>query len=875
MADFPFDLELQPDEYDEELPPIETLPDGLVAIGESVQAPQEEPQLREFDDNLAEDMSDEELLLIAKDLIAKYDVDQSARDDWMSVYEKGLLTLRPEELGEGTGAATRSSRNMSTVHHPLLAETATQFQARAISELFPPSGPVGTVILGEATEELQNQATRVSIYMNYQLTEEMEEYFPDLDQMLFHLPLVGQTFKKCYFNPVLGRITSSFVQGADLVIDADATSLATAMRTTETIRITSQQYDEYVATGFYLEATTATEETTSDDAETMAQKVTGITTPASSEDDMVVLREAHCYLDVESKSEPNKPFVVTYFADTQQVVGVRRNWDVEDEKRFKKQVWYVSYKFLPGLGFYGYGLYHVIGGLGKAATGALRSLLDSAAFANLQGGFKLKGRMQGGEIEVAPGEFADIDAVVDDINKAIMPLPFKEPSQTMMALLQYVVEVGKRFANTADMNIADANQNTPVGTTMALLEENARVFSAIHKRLHNAQRQEFQLIAKLNGIYLPTKYPFRMKGVEDSYILAKDFDNRIDIIPTSDPSTFSSTQRIAQGQATMQMENAAPELYNKYVVHKRMHEALRTPNYEEFLLDPLDIERMDPVTENTAIMFGHPTKAYSDQDHKSHMIVLDNWYSRLPPEGQQLYQNQYIGHRAEHMALLYRAQVQAALGAPLPPLQDFKNPNERPPDIDPTTDAKIAEAAAHVINNSAQGQKPAPLGPPLPKMGGDKQPSPLEQARLMMQIESESIQMKTKADIESKMMKAQMDAQIKQSNAQMDMQIEQIKAQAKLEEARIKAQFSAETDQQKATAEVELMWAKANADIQIAREKADTYLQGEMARINTQIAMEEERTENQMELDRAKARTDQHIRLVEAHDKAEEFNDDG
>ena len=875
MADYALNTELQ-DEEELEIPPVMDLGDDLIEMDlgdKGFEDEDLEPRLREFDDNLAEDLEDEERLEIASDLAAKFTSDKRSRDEWQEVYEKGLESLRPDESDGDTARTMRSSRNMSTVVHPLIAETATQFQAKAINELYPAAGPVGAIVFGQTSPELQDQANRVSTYMNYQITEEMEEYFPDMDQMLFHLPLVGHTFKKSYFDTVLRRITSTFIQGADLVVDADATSLETALRTTETIRMSTQKFAEYVHAGFYMDVQLPSGNFNSVDESTTPQQIEGVSPESSSEEESVVLLECHCYLDIESKKgEPDKPFIVTYFEDTEEVVSIRRNWTENSSNEFKKCTWYVSYKFLPGLGFYGFGLYHIIGGLGKAATGALRSLLDAAAFANLQGGFKLKGRVGGGEIEIAPGEFTDIDAITEDINKAIMPLPFKEPSQTMMALLTYVVEVGRRFANTADINISDANQNTPVGTTVALLEENGKVFSAIHKRLHNAQRKEFKLIAKLNGMYLPAHYPFRMKGIEDGYILAKDFDERIDVVPTSDPSTFSSTQRIAQSQAAMQMLQAAPEMHNKYKVHKRMYEALRIPNYEEFLFDPNDIERMDPVTENVAIMNGAPVRAFIDQHHDSHIAVLDDWYQRLPPEGQQMFQNQYISHRSEHMSLLYRVQVEAAMGAPLPRLPNFKDPSDKPDDIDPITDAKIAEAAAQVVNNLKEKQ---PIGPALPKMGGGQNaaPNPMETARMMMQIETESIQAKTQADIQGRMQKAQMDMQIKQANAQMDLEIEKIKAEVKAQEALIKAQSQGQADQDKVMAEIQIAQAKADSEIQIAREKATAYLEGEMARVNSQIESEQIRAEQAREIKEVDAELDLQLKAESELSKIEDNTD--
>ena len=425
---------------------VEELPDGDVLIGDAEL--DEEIETSSFEENIAKELPQNVLNNIASELIDYFETDKAGRDEWEQRYKEGLKTLSMDG-NVVDDDEDRAVRGLSQVVHPIIAEAATQFQAKAINELFPARGPVGATILGEATEETQRQADRVSTYMNYQLTDEMTEYFPDLDQMLFHLPLVGQTYKKCWFDINLRRITSRFVQAEDFVIDAGATDLESAARYTHILRIPRHEYNQYVANGFYEPVSNLG----SPLEETTVQDIDGVDAVYSENYAPVELLEIHTFSDIlnEDEEDPDKPVVITIHKESESVVAIRRNWDEEDTN-LRKNVWFVSYKFLPGLGPYGYGLYHVIGGLGKAATGALRSLLDAAAFSNMTGGFKLRGRVKGGDMEIAPGEFTDIDAAVDDVKKAIMPLPFKEPSQTMMQLLQFVVTTGKQFANTIESN---------------------------------------------------------------------------------------------------------------------------------------------------------------------------------------------------------------------------------------------------------------------------------------------------------------------------------------------------------------------------------------------------------------------------------------
>jgi hypothetical protein len=514
-----------------------------------------------FDANLAEDMSDKELNNSASALITYYNNDREARSEWEERYKKGLKTLDPDG-GMEESEDERATRGLSIVVHPMIAEAATQFNAKAIAELYPSGGPVKTVIVGEPNEELEDQSRRVREYMNYQITQEMPEYFPDLDQMLFHLPLVGQTFKKVWWDSTMDRQCSQFVKAEDFVVAPESKDLYTSLRYTHVIRIPKNDYNRYVQSGYYLPS-----DDTGGDIDPSGDTIGDIEGVDQygddSQDEVMTLLEMHVYdnfeddIDDDDQNAVGIPYVVTVDYDNENIVSIRRNWREEDDMK-KRRDWFVSYKFLPGLGFYGFGLYHLIGGLGKAATGSLRALLDSAAFSNMQGGFKLRGRVSGGEVQVNPGEFVDLDATVDDVNKAIMPLPFKEPSSSLFSLLGFIVDAGQRFASTADLNVGDVNPNAPVGSTVALIEQGSKAFSAIHKRLHYAQGQEFKLIADLNAENLPEQFTFSLIG-SSSEIMAADFNDRIDILPVSDPNIFSSAQRIAQAQAILQMAQSAPE----------------------------------------------------------------------------------------------------------------------------------------------------------------------------------------------------------------------------------------------------------------------------------------------------------------------------
>ena len=763
----------------------------------------------EFDSNLAEEISEKELKAKASSLIKMYEEDREARSDWEERYKAGLRTVDPDG-GMSEEEDARASRGLSTVVHPMIAEAATQFNAKAIAELYPSGGPVKSIIVGNPDEEVEEQARRVKDYMNYQITQEMPEYFPDLDKMLFQLPLVGHAFKKVWWDANLDRQCSKFVKAEDFVVAPESTDLYTSQRYTHLIRMPRNDFNKYVAAGWYLNSEYSGDGI--DPSGDTTEDIEGVD-PYSNSDETMTLLEMHVYdsfdgIDGAEDSDGDDnvvgvPYVITVDYDAEKVLSVRRNWDAEDEK-MKRLDWFVSYPFLPGVGFYGFGLYHLIGGLGKAATGSLRALLDSAAFANMQGGFKLKGRVTGGELQINPGEFADLDATVDDVNKAIMPLPFKEPSGALFNLLGFITEAGQRFANTSDMNVGDVNPNAPVGTTVALIEQGSKSFSAIHKRLHYAQGQEFKLLAKLNAKYLPDQFEFALSGSSE-VIYAADFDARIDVIPVSDPNIFSTAQRIAQAQSILQMANAAPQLHNIYEAYKRMYEAIRIPNIDQILIEPKEAVRLDPIDENMSVMYGKPIRAFPEQDHDSHIAVHMQFMqdpSLAGNPGAAAMQPLLVAHIAEHVALLYRQRMQASIGVPMPTMPNLRDPDFEFEDIDPAMDMIISQKAAQVVAKSPQMEAIKPLA----ALAGQQQQNPLEYAQQLAQFEAQALQARTQAQIATDQAKAKNAMDIKQAQARQDMEIEMAKAQADLQ-AKV---------------------AKLEADLQIEREKNAAKLQMEM-----------------------------------------------
>ena len=782
---------------------IEDIGNNEVLVGDPSLDVVEETQ-SDFDENLAEQIDAKELVKIASDLITSYEADKEARSDWEYRYKQGLETVDTHG-GQEEEENQRATRGLSNVVHPMIAEAATQFNAKAIAELYPSGGPVKTVIVGDPSEEVEEQARRVKDFMNYQITQEMPEYFPDLDQMLFQLPLVGHTFKKVWWDANLDRQCSQFVKAEDFVVSPESKDLYTSNRYTHIIRMPKNDFNKYVKAGFYLPSKYNGDDI--DPSGDIGSEIEGVDPYGDSSDEMMTLLEVHSYqtfdgIDGGNEDEENLvslPYVVTIDYDSEAIVSVRRNWNEEDEQQ-KRRDWFVSYKFLPGTGFYGFGLFHMIGGLGKAATGALRALLDSAAFANMQGGFKLKGRVTGGELQINPGEFADLDATVDDVNKAIMPLPFKEPSNTLFNLMTAITDAGRRFASTADLNVGDVNPNAPVGSTVALIEQGSKSFSAIHKRLHYSQGQEFKLLSKLNAEYLPESFQFSIGGTSQT-IFAKDFDDRIDVIPVSDPNIFSTAQRIAQAQAVLTMSQQSPQLHDVYEAHKRMYEAIRINNIDEILKKPDEASRIDPVSENMSLMYGKSIRAFPEQDHESH-IAVHLQFAQDPSlagnPGAAGMQPLLIAHIAEHIALLYRQKMEAGIGMALPMLPNLRDPKFRFEDIDPQLDMMISQRAAEVVAKSPEMDAIAPLAQMMQRQQQQQQQNnPLQYAAQLAKLEADALKARTEVQIQADQAKAQQKLAISEAEAKQDLQIEQAKLQQDLQAKVAKLELELQIEREK------------------------------------------------------------------------------
>ena len=619
----------------------------------------------------------------------------------------------------------------------------------------------------------------------------------------------------------MDRQCSQFVKAEDFVVAPESKDLYTSTRYTHVIRMPKNDFNRYVKNGYYLPSKYGEGDGVDPSGDVIGE-IEGVDQYDDSEDNVMTLLEMHVYdlfdgIDGEEMDDGDPddnavaiPYVITIDYDSQAVVAVRRNWHQDDEMK-KRRDWFVSYKFLPGLGFYGFGLYHMIGGLGKAATGSLRALLDSAAFSNMQGGFKLRGRVQGGDMQISPGEFVDLDSTVDDVNKAIMPLPFKEPSGSLFNLLGFMVDAGQRFASTADLNIGDVNPNAPVGSTVALIEQGSKAFSAIHKRLHYAQGQEFKLLAALNAENLPDEFSFSQAGAAE-IIYRADFDDRIDIVPVSDPNIFSTAQRIAQAQAVLEMARSAPQFHDLYAAYKRMYEAIRIPNIDEILIKPEEAVLMDPIDENMSVLYGKGIRAFPEQDHEAHIAVHMQFMqdpSLAGNPGAKAMQPVLIAHIAEHIALLYRQRMEASIAMPMPPLPDFKDPEFKFKAVDPEMDRLISQRAAQVVQAAPQMKQIQALTGG--QQQGQEQGNPLQYAQQLAQLETEALKARTTAQIEADRAKAKSTIEIKQAEARQDMEIDAAKAQQDMQAKITKLQAELQLEREKNAAKIQ-MEAMKNAN---------------------------------------------------------------
>ena len=612
--------------------------------------------------NLAEIIDDDVLGEISSELRSLYEEDMESREDWEEAYTKGL-----DLLGIKYQERTQPFEGASGVTHPLIAESVTQFQAQAYKELLPAGGPVKTQVLGSKTMEKEAQASRVKNFMNYQVTEVMEEFDPDTDQMLFYLPLSGSTFKKVYFDPTKARAVSAFVPAEDLVVSYSATDLNTAPRVTHVLRMDGNQLRKMQVAGIYKDVEVTVDDNVDDQVRDKVDELEGLSKGYT--DDIHTVLEMHVDLDLEGfedigadgqPTEIKLPYVVTIDHGSGEILSITRNYDANDSLKRKRQ-YFVHYKFLPGLGFYGFGLIHMIGGLGRAATSILRQLIDSGTLANLPSGFKARGiRIRNDDEPLSPGEFRDIDAPGGDIRNSIIPLPFKEPSGTLAQLLASLIEGGRRFVSIADQQIGDGAKSgdMPVGTTVALLERGMKVMSAIHKRLHYAQKTEFRLLARIFAENLPPVYPYEVAGAP-SEIKAQDFDGRVDVIPVSDPNIFSMSQRVTLAQTQLQLAQSNPQIHNLHEAYKRMYQALEVQNIDEILPAKKEPKPTSPSIENAKGMQGELLTAFQQQDHDAH-IMAHIAFMKLPlvSTSPNIYAI-FMGHLQDHVSMKARLTVMA------------------------------------------------------------------------------------------------------------------------------------------------------------------------------------------------------------------------
>ena len=633
-------------------------------------------------DNLAELLPEDITDPIGSELVENYMDYKSSRKEWEQAYTTGL-----DLLGFKYENRTEPFQGASGATHPVLAEAVTQFQAGAYKELLPAEGPVRTQIVGNPDREKEAQANRVKDYMNYELMEKMNEYEPEFDQMLFHLPLAGSTFKKIYYDDLLGRAVSKFVPADDLVVPYSATSLEDAEAIIQIIKMSENDLRKQQVNGFYSDIELEKPQSvTKDEVENKERELEG-SKKTGKQETIYTLLECHVNLDLEGFEDKDAelnptgiklPYIVTVDETSRKVLAIRRNYEPTDPKRNKIQ-YFVHFKFLPGLGFYGFGLIHMIGGLSRTATAALRQLLDAGTLSNLPAGFKQRGiRVRDEAAPLQPGAFRDVDAPGGNLRDAFMTLPYKEPSTTLLQLMGVVVQAGQRFAAIADMQVGEGNQGAAVGTTVALLERGSRVMSAIHKRLYAGMKQEFRLLAKVFKTYLPPVYPFDVVGGKRE-VKQMDFDDRVDILPVADPNIFSMAQRISMAQTELQLATSQPQLHNLYQAYRKMYEALGVKNIDQILPPPAPSQPMDPSLEHINALGGKPFQAFRAQDHRahitSHLTFMSTNMVRNNPQIMAAIQKNIL----EHISLMAQEQVELEFAEAIQQIQMLQQQAQQDP----------------------------------------------------------------------------------------------------------------------------------------------------------------------------------------------------
>ena len=750
------------------------------------------------DDNLAEAMDDRDLDALASELVGSFRSDKESRADWERSYVKGLdlLGLKHEDR-------TTPWDGACGVFHPLLTESVIRFQSQSIQEIFPASGPVKTKVVGVIDADKEKQAERVQDYLNYLLTEKMSEYRSETEKMLFSLPLAGSAFRKVYYDPSLGRPCSMFVPAEDFVVSYGASDLTTCERSTHVMKKSSNDIRKLQVSGFFRDVDLPSP---APDVDPVEQKYNELTGDSNSYDydDRHTLLEMHVNLDLVGFEDTEGgeetgialPYVVTIDLSSRTILSIRRNWYEEDARKLKREH-FVHYQYMPGLGFYGFGLIHMIGGLAKSATSLLRQLVDAGTLSNLPGGLKSRGlRIKGDDTPILPGEFRDVDVPGGTIRDNISFLPYKEPSNVLYQLMGDIVEEGRRFASAGDVKAADMNAEAPVGTTLALLERAMKVMSAVQARLHASMRVELRILTHVVRDFGPDQYPYATKG---DPIVPEDFDDRVDIIPVSDPNAGTMAQRIMQYQAALQLAAQAPEMYDMPLLHRQMLEVLGIRDADKIVPTDADMKPTDPVSENMNLLNGKPVKAFIYQDHEAHIqthmsLLQDPQVMEVmakSPNAKKA-QAELAAHVQEHLAFQYRQGVEKELGVPLPP------PDESlPEDIEYRISQLVAPAAAQLSGKAQREQQ-------------------MEQAQKQMQDPLIQIQMQ--------------ELQIKQADVQRKAQAEMARIQLDMQKAMAKSQL----DQAKLEQEKDIQTAKIGA--QIARDNAQEQLEGDRIASQEQIA---------------------------------------
>jgi len=774
-----------------------------IEIGEPDDLPPEEETAEDFDANLAEYMDESVLQELASDLIADFDKDITDRSDWAETYVEGLklLGLKYEERTEPWADACG-------VFHPMLTESVVRFQSESIMETFPAAGPVKTQIIGKDDPKTQEAALRVRDDMNYQLTSEMQEYRPEHEKLLWNLPIAGSAFKKVYYDPSKGRQVAMFIPAEDIVVPYGASSIESADRVTHVMRKTTNEMTLLQQRGFYRDIELGEPSGELDDIEKKKAAESGMT---ATNDSRYRLLEMHVHLDLEGfedldeKGKPTGvalPYVVTIDKSSGEILAIRRNWYEADSLHIKRQH-FVHYQYIPGFGFYGYGLIHLIGGYAKSATMIIRQLVDAGTLSNLPGGLKSRGmRIKGDDTPISPGEFRDVDVSSGSIRDNILPLPYKEPSQVLFALFQNIVQEGRAFASAGDLKISDMSGSAPVGTTLALLERTLKVMSAVQARLHYAMRQEFKLLKVIIRDYTPDEYTY--EPVEGSRMAKQSDYDMTEVLPVSDPNAATMAQKVVQYQAVIQLAQQAPQLYDLPLLHRQMIEVLGVKNASKLVPLEDDLKPVDPVQENQNILMGKPVKAFIQQNHEAHIAVhmaamQDPKIMKIVGQGPMAQQIQasLLAHVNEHVAFEYRRQVETELGLPMPTEEENEN-------MDEATASQVAQFAAKASLRLLQRDQ----AEAATEQAQQQQQDPVIQMQQQeLQIKQQELKMREK--------KVLIDAS--EAADRLELERERIASQERIAGAQIGARI--QSDKEKLRAKEQVDGARIGVDVAKAKDQ--------------------------------------------------------